>query len=91
MSVYAHKLVAHVATEMANAVYEECAKDNLWYALNKDRAAFVNEVAPTLVQHARSTLTDMLQTNIPDEQKQEIMDALVQDRTIPRGPNVTVN
>jgi hypothetical protein len=45
-NVYAHQMVAHVAEEMAQATYETFAKDNFWYAMNPDRAAFVKQAAP---------------------------------------------
>ena len=83
---YAHKMVAHIAQEMAQAVYEDCAKDNFWYFLNKDRDAFVKKLAPTLINEARATLTDMLtRKDVPESQKELIFDALKADREIPRG------
>lgn len=83
---YAHKMVAHLAQDMAQAIYEECAKDNFWYFLNKDRKAFVAKLAPTLLDEARAQLTDMLtRKDIPEDQKELICDALKADREIPRG------
>lgn len=84
--VHAHKIVAHIAMEMAQAVYEECAKDNAWYREHKDRGAFVRTLAPSLVSQARATLTDMLgRTGVSDHEKSVIMDALAADQAIPRG------
>jgi hypothetical protein len=85
-NVYAHQMVAHVAEEMAQATYETFAKDNFWYAMNPDRAAFVKQAAPRLLNAARGVLTDMLTRNdVPESQKELIFDALKADREIPRG------
>lgn len=84
--VHAHKLVAHVAMEMAQAVYEACARDNAWYRGHRDRTAFVRALAPEMVPQARATLTDMLARNTVSEQdKAIIMDVLAADQAIPRG------
>lgn len=92
MTIYAHKLIAETAREMAKAVYEECASNNAWYAANPSRRNFVRHAAPTLIQQARETLTDMLQQpDVSEAQKAEIMDALVQDRSIPRGAGTRVH
>ena len=84
--IHAHKIVAHVAAEMAQAVYEECAKNNAWYAKYRDRAAFVRGLAPELIGQARAVLTDMLtRFYVSEHEKDSIMDALAADQTVPRG------
>jgi len=84
--VHAHKMVAHIAREMAQAVYEECAKDNAWYAKYRNRAAFVRGLAPELIGQARAVLTEMLmRPGVSDYEKDTIMDALAADQTVPRG------
>lgn len=84
--MHAHKRVAHVAQEMAQAVYEECAKDNDWHKQNRDRKRFVRELAPRLIPQARETLAKMLATpGRSEEDKEYIMQALMDDITIPRG------
>lgn len=89
--VHAHKIVAHIAMEMAQAIYEACARDNAWYRRHKDRAAFVRVVAPELVSQARATLTDMLtRSSVSEHEKAVIMDALAADQAIPRGARGTV-
>lgn len=89
--VHAHRMVAHLATEMAQAVYERCARDNAWYRGHCDRAAVVRALAPELIPDARAALADMLaRPGTPDEQKLLIMDALAADQTVPRGPGVTI-
>ena len=89
--VHAHRMVAHLAAEMAQAVYERCARDNAWYRLNKDRDAVVRGLAPEMIPHARAALTDvMMRPGTPDEQRAIIMDALTADQAIPRGAGVTV-
>ena len=83
--VNTHKLIANLCEEMANEVYEVCAsKYDNWYAQNPDRKAFVRQCAPTLKEHARRTLGEMLARNdVPEAEKERIYDALVLDRTIP--------
>ncbi len=83
---HAHRLIAQTAEEMAQAVYEECAKDNTWYAEHLDRRAFVREVAPTLISQARSTLGEALASHaLDDDAKAVIFQALQDDLAIPRG------
>jgi hypothetical protein len=84
--MHAHKVVAHVAAEMAQGVYEECAKDNAWYAMHKDRNAFVRELAPRLVHTARGVLAEMLkEPGRSEADKRHLYQALLDDVTIPRG------
>lgn len=84
--VYAHQMVAHLAEELAQCLYEEAAKDNDWYQANPDRSLFVKVWAPKMIPEARSQLTNMLSRNdVPDDHKELIFDALKADREIPRG------
>jgi hypothetical protein len=84
--VHAHKMVAHIAEEMAQTVYEECASNNVWYAANPDRRKFVKFAAPTMIVHARQVLGEMLgRDDVSDREKEEIFEALLADRAIPRG------
>ena len=83
---HAHRIVADIAVEMAQAVYEEAAKDNRWYAEHKDRAAFVRRVAPELLTHARETLTDMLlKPSVSEHEKEHIIEILAADQSVPRA------
>jgi hypothetical protein len=83
---YAHKMVAHLAQEMAHALYEEAAKDNEWFREHPDPRPFVAIWAPRVLDEARAQLTDMLtRHDLPDDQKELIFDALKADREIPRG------
>jgi hypothetical protein len=86
MEINAHKLVAHVAEEMAQEVFEELSKDNRWHAINKDRAAFVRTCAPTLRQEARGILAGMLERHdVSEHDKREIFEALMLDKQIPQS------
>jgi hypothetical protein len=84
--VHAHKMVAHIAEEMAQTVYEECASNNVWYEANPDRGTFVKFAAPTMIVHARQVLGEMLgRDDVSAKEKEEIFEALLADRAIPRG------
>jgi hypothetical protein len=86
----AHRLVAETAVEMAKACYEAhmSANNALYRAFRQNLTekqailAFVNRVAPTLLEEARLALTDMLsrpESEIPRALKDEIADALILD------------
>lgn len=82
----AHKMVAKLAAEMANEVYEASASKNGFYAKFPDRKEFINLCAPTLVQEARSILAKQLaEPGIPDSLKREIWEALQLDACVPQG------
>lgn len=83
---YAHHMVMAVALGIADALYEECAKNNEWYKHNKSRRNFVKKTAPEFFAQAREILVDMLATNITESEKQDIYDALLADASIPRAP-----
>jgi hypothetical protein len=83
----AHKIVGDLAVKMAQTVYEERAKDNTFYAQFPNRNAFVRQFAPMFISDARAVLTDMLQQeSISDAEREDIFNALILDRTLPRGP-----
>lgn len=77
-----HKLVYQTALEMTQELYELAAKDNEFYALYKDRGAFVKAALPQLIPQARATLVEMLSTNIAESLKSEIASALILDNSI---------
>lgn len=85
--VVTHKLIGKLCAELANAVYEQCAtRGNNWYAMHPDRKEFVRTCAPTLREEARRTLATMLgDPKLPENQKEEIHDALMLDSMLP-GP-----
>lgn len=83
---FAHKMVAELQVEMAQTLYEELAKSNQFY---KDwpaskRNQWVKACAPTLRDHARSTLAEMLgHHDLTPQEKEDIYQALLLDATIP--------
>lgn len=87
LQVNAHYRVADLCVAMAQEVYEESAKSyNGWYKKHPDRAKFIRDCAPTLREHARRTLAEMLgRRDVPEDQKLEIYEALMLDGTLPRG------
>jgi hypothetical protein len=92
---YAHKLVKEVAEGIANEMYEMLAKDNNWAKLNPElragrghevaRRAFVRRNTGRFLQQARHTLGQLLSTNIPENLKAEILDALIKDNELRYG------
>lgn len=85
--VVAHKMIADLCEHMANEVYEaKASRDNTFYKLCPDRAAFVRQVAPELVTEARQILAKLLaDPDIPQAKKDQIHDALVKDAMIPES------
>ena len=83
---HAHKLVAKTAMEMAQEVYEKNAgKSNDFYEKFPDREAYVSSCWALYLDAARATLAQLLTTNMEENLKIEIHDALVKDATLRRG------
>lgn len=83
---HAHKLVAKTAMGIAEEIYEKNAsRSNDFYAKYPDRKEYVKECWPLFLDAARTTLTQLLTTNMKDSLKIEIHDALVKDATLRRG------
>ncbi len=81
---YAHKMVAAMQVEIAQAVYEEKAgRDNLFYKQWPDRKQFVRCVAPTLRDYARQVLSEHLGVSRDEDEKELIYEALLLDNTVP--------
>src|ERR1700681_579934 len=79
--INAHRMVAHIAEEMAQALYEELAKNDAWYAQHQDRADAIKGMAPSLRQEARKVLAEMLGDEKTSQyDKERIYEALVNDR-----------
>jgi mRNA degradation ribonuclease J1/J2 len=92
MATHAHKSVASLAAEMAQAVYEECAQNNAWYSANPNRRVWVRKNAPQFIKDARATLTEMLiSDHVSEKEKEEIYDILLQDNSIPRNGSPVAN
>lgn len=84
--VHAHELIAKTAEEMAQAIYEELAKDNQFYKLYPDRKVFVSRAMPHMLTEARKALTQLLtKVDYPEHLKEQIADALAKDATLLRG------
>jgi hypothetical protein len=86
----AHEVVAKVAVEMANEVFDHymAANNALYRAFKRDltaeqaRIAFVAKVAPTMLEQARIALTDCLSQPddvLPRAGKDKIAEALILD------------
>jgi len=76
----AHRMVAKVAHEMAEEVYEENAsKADAWRVLWPNHRAWVKAHRVYFLEAARATLAQMLTGTLPEHLKEEIKDALVKD------------
>jgi len=96
--IHAHKMIADIAVNMANEIFEEAMrrnnelyrqvrKQNEELSLESCRKKYVREIAPTLVGEARATLSRMLGTSISEELKKNIHEALLMDAALSRGRN----
>lgn len=84
----AHRLVATTAHDMAQALYERWARDNVFYRKfrgARGRKLFVERAATALLPEARATLAGMLTRDYPDAVKAGIHEALTLDATLTRG------
>lgn len=83
---HAHKLVAKTAMEMAQEAYEKNAgRSNDFYEKYPDMEAYVSSCWALYLDAARTTLTQLLTTNMDENLKDEIYQALVKDATLRRG------
>lgn len=86
MARYVHKRIKKIAVEMAHAYYEDAARNNTFYKFYPDAAFFVKREWKRFVLHARNSLVDCLKSNqLNETQKEEIMDVLLLDRSLPQG------
>lgn len=93
--VHCHPMIRATAIEMAGELYDIVMRDNKVYAKWKKMCpdltpttaeiAFIELAYPKLLEQARATLAGLLATNIAQNLKAEIHDALVKDNTLRRG------
>ena len=85
----AHRLLAETAKEMAGAVYEVNAQDNVFYLRYPDQKAYIEQVWGSLIDQAKQTLAMMLANPLtPDHQKEIIAEALILDNQLVIGRTV---
>lgn len=94
-NVHCHKLIRATAIEMAGELYDQVMKDNkiyeYWKTICPDltptlsEILFIEKMWPHLIGQARATLAKMLTTNISEDLKQTVYDALCKDATLKRG------
>ncbi len=86
---HAHRLIAKTAKEMAAEWYEESAHSNAFYTHYPDLDLFVAAEWHNFVPKAREILASMLaRQDLPLNMKDEIHEALIADRQLPRPDNV---
>lgn len=82
----AHKLVAETAKKMAAESYDAWATDsNEFYKIYPSQKAYIKAAWSLFVPMARTTLTERLSSNINDDLKEQIADALIKDNALRFG------
>ena len=82
----AHKMVAELAKNMAGESYEAWATNsNEFYAIYPSQKEYIKAAWHLFVPMARTTLTEMLTTNINEDLKESIADALIKDNGLRYG------
>ena len=94
-SAHAHKIIASVAREAANELYDELMRDNglraAWkakyrgYSEKRLRAVFVARNWGKCLPLARATLARLLVTSPDEALKESVYEALCLDATLMRG------
>ena len=86
---HAHRLVAEAAKGIAAEFYERAARDDAFYNHYPSMKFFVEREWHLFIKEARSALGKMLaMPNYSETMKEQIHEALVADRTLPRPDNV---
>lgn len=93
--VHAHKMIVELAKEMAHEVYSVVMRNNAVYdswkvicpELTRDlaEAFFVDHLFPYLIEDARATLAGVLATNISEDLKESISEAIIRDTVFREG------
>lgn len=85
LDITAHKLVSHIAEELAGSLYEDMASDNSFYKVNADQKDFIRRVAPMMRKSAKAVLGAMLERNdVSEAEKHTIYEALILDNVLPK-------
>ncbi len=91
MAKYVHNYVAQVAQGMAAEIYEVMAIDNTFYKLWPNQRKFVHKNWKQFIKQAREALATMLTNDkYTEDQKDEIMHALMLDRALPPNGDTSV-
>lgn len=82
MMHHTHILIRKTAEEIAGAFYELAAANPDFYTNWPKQRTYIRKNWPAFIPAARAQLTRMLQLDYSDHVKQEIYEALVNDRSI---------
>ena len=92
---HCHPMLRATAIEMAGELYDIMMKNNQQFAewkrmhpeltFTQLEARFLELKWPELIEDARATLARLLRTNIPEDLKTQIFDALVKDQGLRRA------
>lgn len=87
LDVTAHKMLDHLAVELAGSEYEEMAsKHKEFYTQWKDQKEYIRYRAPYLLGPVKSLLADMLTRNdVSEAEKEQIHEALVLHNILPKS------
>ncbi len=92
---HCHKMIAETAQGMAHVLFDELMARNEIFDQFKEQhpglstkemeTLFVTRMWSRLIEPARATLAAMLRGPYSEEMKEDIMDALVRDKSLMRG------
>lgn len=87
MTAVCHRMIAETAKELCAAEYEmNCGLSNDFYKAYPVQKKYVRRHWKNMIAAARKTLTACLKSpNLSENQKDQIMEALLLDRTLPQG------
>ncbi len=81
-----HALIAKVAKGIAGKMYDKFAGNDEFYKMFPSESKYIEKEYGRYVKEARATLAKMLTlSTVIDTDKEEIMDALLLDRSLPVG------
>ena len=82
---HCHVLVKDTARSLAEALYEKMASESPgFYKANPEALPFINSNWKHFLEEARSTLVQMLTLPYPEELKEQIAEAIIQDSSLTR-------
>ncbi len=86
-----HWRIAEIARAMAHSYYDRFASNNEFYKMFPVEEQYVMLEWPKFIPAARDTLVDMLSMDqFTMEQKEDIMEALLLDRSLPKAKTHSV-
>lgn len=90
MSGFTHIIIKETAIKLAQEFYEMAAHDNTFYHFYPEMEDFVQKRWNMFLKIARQSLSACLASpTLPDSLKEPILDALLEERFLPKGGKMT--